>query len=208
MPRSNLSDFSHAANKEDKKKSEEKTTKKESAKTATVEPEKAKYAEIVCVEPPGAREKEARRIVRKNMFWSMGISVIPIPFVDFLGSLGCQAHMIKELSDYYHIPFAKHAFKNIIAILLGGAGALYFGQYIANNASRFVPLVGRTISLAAYPLASGALTYATGKVFIEHFESGGTILTFNPKKVRDHFYKEYEEGLEIAARMRAMGASV
>ncbi|MEW6234616.1 MAG: YcjF family protein [Candidatus Omnitrophota bacterium] len=208
MPRSHLTDFSQAVDKEEKKESEAKSPKKESAESGSQESEKAKYAEIVCVEPPGAREKEARRIVRKNMLWSMGISIIPIPLVDFLGSIGCQAHMIKELSDYYHIPFTKHLMKNILAILLGGVGTLYIGQFLTANASRFIPFAGRTLSLAAYPIAAGALTYATGKVFIEHFESGGTILTFNPKKVRDYFYKEYEEGLEIAARMRAMGASV
>ena len=44
----------------------------------------------------------------------------------------------------------------------------------------------------------GATTYAVGKVFIEHFESGGTFLDFDPEKMRDHFQELYEEGKQLA----------
>ena len=45
---------------------------------------------------------------------------------------------------------------------------------------------------------SGAYTWALGRVFIQHFESGGTFLNFDAEKVREHFKAEFEEGRKMA----------
>ena len=37
-----------------------------------------------------------------------------------------------------------------------------------------------------------ALTLAVGKVFTLHFETGGSLLNFEPEKVRSHFEKEFK----------------
>jgi hypothetical protein len=50
------------------------------------------------------------------------------------------------------------------------------------------------------PTLAGASTYAVGRVFIQHFECGGTILSFDPEKVRAHFEKEFEEGKKVVAK--------
>ena len=47
------------------------------------------------------------------------------------------------------------------------------------------------------PAASGALTYAVGRVFIQHFESGGTFLDFDPAEVSKYFAEKYEQGRKI-----------
>ena len=41
---------------------------------------------------------------------------------------------------------------------------------------------------------AGASTYAVGKVFTEHFASGGTFLTFDPEKVRKYYEQEFAQG--------------
>jgi hypothetical protein len=40
---------------------------------------------------------------------------------------------------------------------------------------------------------ASASTYAVGRVFIQHFESGGTFLDFDPDKVRAHFEAEFKK---------------
>ena len=45
------------------------------------------------------------------------------------------------------------------------------------------------LSRAAIAAAS---TYAVGLVFLQHFESGGTFLSFQPGQVREHFRKIFE----------------
>ena len=42
------------------------------------------------------------------------------------------------------------------------------------------------------------LTYAVGKVFIQHFESGETFLTFYPEKVKAYYAEMFEEGKKAA----------
>jgi len=51
------------------------------------------------------------------------------------------------------------------------------------------------------PVVSGAFTYAIGKVFIQHFASGETFLTFDPEKVRDYYTEMFEEGKKVAAEI-------
>jgi hypothetical protein len=48
------------------------------------------------------------------------------------------------------------------------------------------------------PGVAGAATYAVGKVFIQHFESGGTLLNFNPDSVRDYYKQELQKGKTTA----------
>jgi uncharacterized protein (DUF697 family) len=57
---------------------------------------------------------------------------------------------------------------------------------------KFLPVIGTTVGLLTMPGLSVAATYAVGKVFIAHFEAGGTLLDFDPEKVREHFRAEFE----------------
>jgi hypothetical protein len=57
-----------------------------------------------------------------------------------------------------------------------------------------IPVVGTLLGGVAMPVLSGASTYAVGKVFIQHFASGGTFLTFDPAAVREYFMQELENG--------------
>ena len=43
-------------------------------------------------------------------------------------------------------------------------------------------------------------TYAAGRVFHQHFASGGTFLTFDPDKVREYYAQMLEEGKTIATK--------
>ena len=52
------------------------------------------------------------------------------------------------------------------------------------------------------PVLAGAATYAVGKVFIQHFESGGTFLNFNPESVRGYYEAMFKEGQSVAENMK------
>jgi hypothetical protein len=57
-----------------------------------------------------------------------------------------------------------------------------------------VPVVGTTIGALTMPALSIGATYIIGKVFIQHFASGGTLLDFNPPDYRE-FIKAQKEKL-------------
>jgi uncharacterized protein (DUF697 family) len=55
---------------------------------------------------------------------------------------------------------------------------------------KFVPVVGSLAGMITEPAIAAAATYALGKVFIQHFESGGTLLDFNIRTQR-HQYEQH-----------------
>ena len=137
------------------------------------------------------RETQARATVKKYMYWSMGAGLIPIPVVDLAAVTGIQLRMIGDLAKQYNLTFSRDAGKALLGSLVGG-GATAAGGPIAASVVKGIPLIGQTAGVAAMPAAAGASTYAVGKVFIQHFESGGTLLDFDPERVRAHYAHEFE----------------
>ena len=50
-----------------------------------------------------------------------------------------------------------------------------------------VPLFGQVLGVLAVPAFGAGLTWAVGRIFMQHFASGGTFLDFDPEKVRAFF---------------------
>lgn len=144
------------------------------------------------------KEATARDLIQKNVMYSLGIVLVPFPVIDLMYSAGIQINMIRELSDLYEIPFSKHAAKNVIYSLVAGIGSLTLGRMLAGSFFRLLP-GGYLLSLiAANPIASGAVTYALGNVFVMHFEAGGTLLDFEPHEMKKYFYQSFQEGVEYS----------
>ncbi len=147
---------------------------------------------------PSGKLDAAKSIVRKNMYWAMGIGVIPIPIVDIIGVTGFQLKAIKELSDLYEIRFNRHLVKNILASLLGGLSTPVLAGGLFWSVTKIIPGIGTAAGVVSMPIMAGAITYALGKVFIQHFEAGGTFLNFHPEDVREYFNSQIKEGIEVA----------
>src|SRR6185295_2119591 len=112
---------------------------------------------------------------------------------DLAAVFAVQLKMVSTLSKQYGIPFAHDRGKAIIGSLVGGAVPAAGGPPLA-SAIKAIPVVGTTVGVIALPAVAGASTYAVGKVFIQHFESGGTFLDFNPDQVRTYYTEEFEKG--------------
>jgi uncharacterized protein (DUF697 family) len=149
------------------------------------------------------RLEQARDIVKRSMLWAAGIGVIPIPIVDLLGITGVQVKMLKNLSDLYEIPFLEHKVKNTLGSLLSGLGSVGLGGAVVLSLAKAIPGLGHLAGAVAIPVAAGGLTYATGRVFIQHFESGGTFLDLDPRAVREHFRQEFQRGKQLVEEMQS-----
>lgn len=143
-----------------------------------------------------------RRIIRRNMLWATGASVLPFGVLDTALLFGVQLKMLKELSDLHGVEFKANAGKSVVASLLGTVLPTVLGQTVVPNALRGIamslPVVGTVLAYAAMPLIAGAFTYAVGKVFQRHFELGGTFLDLDVKKVEEYFKSKFKEGKEKA----------
>ncbi|OAD20099.1 GTPase domain-containing protein [Candidatus Thiomargarita nelsonii] len=87
-------------------------------------------------------------------------------------------------------PFSESLAKSVIKSLLKGIAT----RVIVSSFIKFIPGGGTAIGTANSLVFNGASTYALGQVFIQHFESNGTLLTFDPNQVIKKFIAEFEKG--------------
>jgi uncharacterized protein (DUF697 family) len=83
------------------------------------------------------------------------------------------------------VQFSENRGKALIASLAGTMIPVTSGMGAA-SALKGVPILGMVASAFVMPVLSAGATYAIGKAFVQHFESGGTLLDFNPPD-----YKEF-----------------
>lgn len=149
------------------------------------------------------RLQEANRIVQNRIWWSVAGGLVPIPWVDIVAVTSVQLSMIASLSKLYNVPFMDNKAKNIIAVLMGSIIPSSLARGTVGSALKAVPVFGQTIGSISMSAFSGAATYAIGKVFIQHFETGGTLLDFDIDKMRGHFEQEFEAGKTKAQQIAA-----
>ncbi len=145
---------------------------------------------------PASAQTEAEAITNKYVGWAMGAGLIPFPLADLAAIIGIQVKMLSEISKAYGIEFSENRGKSIVGSLIGGLGATSIAVSIVGSVAKIVPGLGSLFGIATLPVVSGAITYAVGKTFTQHYESGGTFLTFDAEATKESFVKEYKSGKE------------
>lgn len=147
-------------------------------------------------------EQKSLKLTRRYALWSMGGGLIPLIGVDIAVIFGTQIKMLQEMSKVYGVEFKENKVKNIVTTLISSLGVVPIGTGILFSLVKIIPFVGPLAATVALPISAGAITYATGKVFILHFESGGTFLDFNAEKMKAAYRKMFEESKEIVASLK------
>jgi uncharacterized protein (DUF697 family) len=151
------------------------------------------------VSPPGSeaiaanesREETASKLVNRFAVWSGVAGLVPLPVIDVLAVGGLQLQMVRRLSQIYDIDFSENRGKALVASLAGCAIPATSGMGAA-SALKAVPVLNLLAAGFVMPALSAGATYAIGKAFVEHFESGGTLLDFNPPDYKE-FVKAQKE---------------
>jgi uncharacterized protein (DUF697 family) len=152
---------------------------------------------------PERRDQAASKLVDRFSIWSGVAGLVPLPVVDVLAVGGLQLQMLRRLSQIYDVEFSENRGKALIAALAGCMIPATSGMGAA-SALKAVPIVNILAAGFVMPVLSAGATYAIGKAFVQHFESGGTLLDFNPPDYRE-FVKAQKEMWE--SRTRRRGAS-
>jgi uncharacterized protein (DUF697 family) len=137
------------------------------------------------------REEQASKLVDRFAIWSGVAGLIPLPVVDLLAVGGLQVQMLRRLSQVYGVDFSENRGKALIAALAGTMIPATSGMGAA-SALKAVPIVNLLAAGFVMPILSAGATYAIGKTFVQHFETGGTLLDFNPPDYRE-FVKAQKE---------------
>jgi len=146
--------------------------------------------------------RPAETIIRLNVLWTLVAGVLPVPIVDLVAIEGVQLKMLKELADLYEVSFTQDIAKTLLSSLISSTWSVGVGATIGYGLVKFVPVVGAALGIVSTPIVAGAATYALGKVFMMHFEAGGTLLNFDPSAMRSFFKSEFEKAKDTVAKMQ------
>jgi uncharacterized protein (DUF697 family) len=156
-------------------------------------------------EVPEQRDQAASKLVDRFSIWSGVAGLVPVPVVDVLAVGGLQLQMLRRLSQIYNVEFSENRGKALIAALAGCMIPATSGMGAA-SALKAIPIVNILAAGFVMPVLSAGATYAIGKAFVQHFESGGTLLDFNPPDYRE-FVKAQKEMWESRTRGRSTSST-
>lgn len=149
------------------------------------------------------RRHRAETITRDHVIMATAVGFVPGPGLDLAGSLAVQLALLARLSKLYGVPYSENVGKGVIFSLVSSLGGLSVGGVMALSAIKIVPVVGTAVGALGMPVMMGAFTYALGKVFTQHFESGGNFLDFDAASYRRYFREMFDRGRSVAREARA-----
>ena len=131
------------------------------------------------------RIDKASAIISNKCKWSGAAGFIPVPYLDLAGLAAVQVKMVSELAELYGKTVQQQAIKTTVATLLGTLTTAGFAAPVAVSTVKLVPGLGSVAGGISMGALGAAATYAIGKVFVNHFEGGGTLTNFDVDKVKD-----------------------
>ena len=140
------------------------------------------------------RNKHADTIIRNHVVWAMGAGFIPVLIADIFAVSALQLDMIRQLCKAYDVDFQQTQGKAVVTSLTSSTLA----RVSAGSLVKLVPGLGSILGGVTISIFAGASTYALGEVFKKHFESGGTILDFDPARLKKMYQEKFEKGKKVA----------
>ena len=147
------------------------------------------------------REQQAQKALTKYVLWSAGAGLVPIHYLDLTAVAAVQLRLLAEISNIYGVPFRENLGKAAIAAL-GGFVVPHAAAYrTIGSLLKGIPVIGVLAGAPAMALFSGAYAWALGNLFIQHFESGGTLLSFNAEGLKNEFREQFQKGRKAVASL-------
>lgn len=156
--------------------------------------------------PVESVKTDADAIIRKHALWSAGLGLIPVPVLDMAAISGAQYKMLRDLADLYGIEATNERVRSAVSSLLGSSVPFLVSTGAIGAVAKSIPVVGSVLGMALMPSLAYAATVALGRVFVNHFETGGKLLDFDVEALRTHFRQEFEAAKQSAGE--AVGAVV
>jgi uncharacterized protein (DUF697 family) len=171
-------------------------------------PDTGAHAAAAAAAEAAIKRLKADVVITRHVAVAAGAGLIPLPVVDFAAVSTVQITMLALICGIYNQPFSKEAATSIIASLAGGAiTGNQAGSLTLASRLKFVPVIGTLLGFFVTPAVAGATTYAIGKVFVHHLETGGTVFTFEAKKLKEYMEKSLQEGKKLVPHWGTQAAA-
>ncbi len=136
------------------------------------------------------------------------VGLLPGGPLNFAAILAVQVTMVWKISKNFGHEDGKDRIRGSVMSLFGSFVSTTVGHG-AGVAIASIPAViaGTLVYFLVTPVLAYAMTKAVGNTYIMHFESGGTLLTFDPKAFADYFLAEFKKaGGKVAAEAEPVSA--
>jgi uncharacterized protein (DUF697 family) len=143
---------------------------------------------------------EAQSIIKSHMIGAMSVGFIPIPVVDGIALTDIQWNLICRLADHYGVPIQAAYRTMLISAITGSMPVLLAG--VGAWLLKVIPGFGHVAGTAALANLGAAVTYATGTVFMEHFEKGGTMRDFSTLELGRQLRLELRRGKRATEQLQ------
>lgn len=140
--------------------------------------------------------------IKNHVLVATTLGLVPLPLFDLALLAGNQVAMVHGLSGLYGVPFDKLRTRAIVMSLLAGSAPVLTVVGLSSGA-KLMPGIGSLLGSGSVAVGGGALTYAVGQVFVQHFEGGGNLFDVDLKAMRRLFARKVKEGEAAAAEARA-----
>jgi uncharacterized protein (DUF697 family) len=136
-------------------------------------------------------------IVKNGVIAAMAVGLVPIPVIGVVGLVAANLTMLQALSHHYGVPFQRDVAKSAVVSLVGGLAPVGLGVGFS-EALKLIPGFGSLAGAAGTSVLAGAVTYAVGRAFIQHFEEGETFLSLDLARLRKVVRFEFKRGRKVA----------
>lgn len=118
------------------------------------------------------RKNRALKSIYRYVVMSAGMGFIPAPLYSQVAVSGVLVAMLTELCQEFDVKISNQKTKAAVASVLGGAHSGWIAYYSTKHIDRFVPGISVVAGIVARPIAAGTITYAIGRLFLHHLETG------------------------------------
>lgn len=143
------------------------------------------------------KRKEADKIVRSHVLWSIGGGLIPVPLFDMAAVTAIQMDMLRQLADLYGADYSQSTGKAFVSALTGSTLAK-----IGSSLFKSIPGIGTVLGGLSMSALSGASTYAVGQVVITLLETDGDFLNVDLDSAKKVYKEAFEEGKQVVSDLQ------
>ena len=134
---------------------------------------------------------DAGVIISNAVKWSAAAGVIPIPYVDLVALGAVQFTMVRDLCSLYQVKADTKIVQTLVTTTFGSLAPTVVSTGLVGSSLKLIPGGGTLLGSASVAAFSAAATYAIGKVFVRHFENGGTLQNFSAENIQDELKDEF-----------------
>lgn len=139
-----------------------------------------------------AKHLAAQNVIKTHMVAGSALALLPVPLFDLAALTGTQVSLLRSLSQHYDVDFDEQKGKALLTSLVSGSIPLLAVMGLSSFA-KVIPGIGTISGGISMTVLTSSLIYATGQVFVRHFEEGGTLADFQSKHWKNFFMQQFEE---------------